>query len=65
MNLKCVLLGHRFGDWTEVKNHLERRCQRKGCGHIDARFPSLAELLTQFLCECARKGLDVLEKKCS
>ena len=34
--IRCLLGYHRFSEWTEVENHLERKCR---CGKVEAKYP--------------------------
>ncbi len=36
MTIICLFFGHRWSDWEEVKNHLERECFR--CPKIEAKY---------------------------
>lgn len=36
-SIKCLLGYHKFSEWIEVGNHLERECLR--CGKVEAKYP--------------------------
>lgn len=36
-DIRCLLGRHRFSEWVEVGNHLERACLRCGC--VEAKYP--------------------------
>jgi len=36
-DIRCILGRHKFSEWIEVGNHLERECLR--CGVVDAKYP--------------------------
>ena len=42
-DIRCLLGRHRFSDWVEVENHLERRCQR--CPHVEVKYPDPLSVL--------------------
>ena len=36
-DIRCLLGRHKFGDWIEVRCHLERSCER--CDKVEAKYP--------------------------
>lgn len=36
-NLRCLLGRHKFSEWIEVENHIERECLR--CPKVEAKYP--------------------------
>lgn len=38
-DIRCMLGRHKFSEWIEVGNHLERECLR--CTEVEAKYPEL------------------------
>ena len=37
--IRCLLGFHKFSEWIEVENHLERECLRSSCGEVEVKYP--------------------------
>jgi len=37
--IRCLLGYHKFSEWAEVENHLERECLCPGCGEVEVKYP--------------------------
>lgn len=44
-DIRCLLGRHKFSEWIEVENHLERECLR--CEKVEAKYPPLVSLLAK------------------
>ena len=42
-DIRCMLGRHKFSEWIEVGNHLERECLR--CPQVEAKYPELSTVL--------------------
>ena len=42
-DIRCILGRHKFSEWIEVENHLERECLR--CPHVEVKYPELSTVL--------------------
>ena len=50
-DIRCLLGHHKFSEWVEVDNHLERECLR--CPKVEAKYPPpevlIAKIAADFL----------------
>jgi len=58
-DLRCIFGKHKFSEWIEVENHLEKECFR--CAEVETKFP---DVLTVLINVASRILLKYYFKKC-
>ncbi len=56
-DIRCLFGRHKFTDWFEVGNHLERECPR--CGKAEAKYPNPIVMLASLASKVLLKSLEI------
>lgn len=57
MSVRCKLGLHKWGEWREVDNHLEKKCQR--CGKVEAKYPPIETVIVKCACSILKKYIEL------